>query len=101
MTAEERTTRPRAAGERAAAWPSGGTDLHGHRVLERIGAGAMGVVYKALDVQRQRLVALKTLPRLSPSGVRRLKGEFRSVADMAHPNLVLCHELVSEGQEWF
>src|SRR5690349_9729924 len=55
-------------------------------ITRRIGAGGMGVVYEALDRLGQR-VALKTLEHMDASGVCRLKKEFRSVADITHPNL--------------
>ncbi len=76
-------------------------DLGRYRLLEQIGAGGMGVVYRALDKERGTLVALKTLERFDPQNLLRLKTEFRSVADVVHDNLVLLHELSSEGDESF
>ncbi len=61
----------------------------------------MGVVYRAVDLDRTEEVALKTLQRLTPSNLLRLKREFRSVADLVHENLVSLRELVSEGSYWF
>ena len=61
----------------------------------------MGVVYQAHDVERGMDVALKVLLRMNADGIYRLKSEFRSLADVSHPNLVGLFELVSEGEQWF
>ncbi len=81
--------------------PGAPVQIGRYRILEHLGAGGMGVVYIALDTERNERVALKTLQRMSPKGLLRLKNEFRSVADIIHPNLVVLHELVGEGDDWF
>jgi len=79
-----------------------GQVLAGRFQIERqLGAGGMGRVFAAHDRLRQGTVALKVLGRLTPSFIVRLKREFRSVAELVHPNLVRCHELFSDGVEWF
>jgi hypothetical protein len=70
-------------------------------VLRRLGAGGMGVVYAVHDSLRNEAVALKTLRRGRPADVSRLKREFRSLADVAHPNLVCLYELVVERDTCF
>jgi len=71
------------------------------RILRRLGAGGMGVVYAAHDGVRDETVALKTLLRARPADVSRLKREFRSLSDVAHLNLVCLHELVVEPESCF
>jgi len=64
-----------------------------YRVERRIGAGGMGVVYKARDVGLDRTVALKTLPGLSPEAGERLRHEAQMMASVIHPNLATIFSL--------
>ena len=57
------------------------------RVIQTVGRGGMGVVYRAVDVVLNRPVALKTLPRLSAALATRMRHEARAMAAVAHPNL--------------
>src|SRR5215475_8771136 len=66
-----------------------------------LGAGGAGVVYRAFDRQLQREVALKLLRQASGRDLYRFKKEFRSLADIVHPNLVALHELHAAGGDWY
>jgi hypothetical protein len=56
----------------------------------------MGVVFRAWDRQSKQHVAIKTLTRLTPAGVYRLKLEYRALANVVHPNLVQMHGLFED-----
>ncbi|MDC0717120.1 serine/threonine-protein kinase [Nannocystis bainbridge] len=67
-----------------------------YRLLERLGSGAMGVVYAARDEALARKVALKVLLRGStadPHALHRLTREAQAMARIAHPNVVVVHEV--------
>jgi len=76
-----------------------GTDRF--QVVRRIGAGGFGVVYEALDRDRNARVALKIFHSSDAAQLYRLKKEFRSLAEISHPNLVSLYELLSHGGYWF
>src|SRR5512139_2969426 len=73
----------------------------GHfRILEKLGAGGMGEVYRARDEQLQRDVAVKVLPD-ADSGDQvareRLLREARAAASLNHPNICTIHEVGHAG----
>jgi serine/threonine protein kinase len=77
------------------------TSFDRYHVVRRIGAGGMGVVYEAEDLDRSQKVALKTIANPDVEKVYRLKREFRALADLSHPNLVALYELVVGEQSCF
>ncbi len=67
----------------------------------RIGSGASGTVYDAIDRTTRARVAVKRFSSLLPEHLTLFKNEFRAVADLAHPNLVQLLELFADGEECF
>src|SRR5690349_7269965 len=63
-------------------------------LIEALGSGGMGIVYRAYDRELGHEVALKLLHVMSAQDRLRLKEEFRTLSELAHPNLVNLYELV-------
>ncbi|HOX07112.1 MAG TPA: serine/threonine-protein kinase, partial [Planctomycetota bacterium] len=76
-----------------------------YEILDEIGRGAYGVVYKAVDPELRRAVALKVLlaaEHASPEEVERFFREASSAAKLQHPNIVPIHEFKSfEGKPYY
>jgi hypothetical protein len=66
-----------------------------YRFERRIGIGAMGIVYKAIDLSLGRPVAIKTLRYLSPEGATRLRHEARTAAAVSDPHLAAVYGVES------
>ena len=79
----------------------GGTPGDRFEIRGKLGSGGLGVVYRAFDRQRGGEVALKTLREVTGADLYRFKREFRTLADVSHPNLVTLHELHTLAGDWF
>ncbi len=83
----------------------GGRRFGNYELLEKIGEGGMGVVYKARQVNLNRLVAVKLLPFGQFSrddAVQRFRVEAAAAASLQHPNIVAIHDVGEhEGQHYF
>lgn len=70
-------------------------------VLDRLGSGAFGTVFRVYDHEYDTVVALKTLSQVDPSHLYHFKQEFRALADISHPNLIDFYELFALEDIWF
>ncbi|MGP8245284.1 MAG: serine/threonine-protein kinase [Bryobacteraceae bacterium] len=81
-----------------------GKTISHYQIVEKLGAGGMGEIYKAQDTRLNRFVAIKALSRMDSGDSerrRRFVQEAQAASSLNHPNIITIYDIVSEGGDEF